>query len=124
MAEHGKSDAPAPPDTKVGEPTGPCGKDEKDNNDHPPFDLEMCASVAEAKELGMDRLKEILTSMGCKCGGSLDERAARLFSLKGLKREDYPKKVRGKNFQEFCHLNKFIYEKSRIRSYRWEYKPS
>ena len=98
VAEHGKSDAPAPPDTKVGEPTGPCGKDEKDNNDHPPFDLEMCASVAEAKELGMDRLKEILTSMGCKCGGSLDERAARLFSLKGLRREDYPKKVRGKNF--------------------------
>jgi hypothetical protein len=104
VAEHGKSDVPAPPDNKVGEPNGPCtgtdliGKDGKDDNDHPPFDLEKCASVAEAKELGMDRLKEILTSMGCKCGGSLDERAARLFSLKGLRREDYPKKVRGKNF--------------------------
>lgn len=101
VAEHGKSDAPAPPDNKVGdrEPTGPCGKDdEKDDNDHPPFDLEKCASLAEAKELGMDRLKEILTSMGCKCGGSLDERAARLFSLKGLKREEIPKKFRGKNF--------------------------
>ena len=63
-----------------------------------PFDLNKCQSLSEAKELGMDRLKEILLSMGCKCGGSLDERAERLFSLKGLKREDYPKKVRGKGF--------------------------
>ena len=63
-----------------------------------PFDLESCKSLSEAKELGMDRLKEILLSLGCKCGGSLDERAERLFSLKGLKREDYPKKVRGKKF--------------------------
>jgi len=62
------------------------------------FDLESCKSLSEAKELGMDRLKEILLSLGCKCGGSLDERAERLFSLKGLKREDYPKKVRGKKF--------------------------
>jgi hypothetical protein len=30
--------------------------------------------------------------------GTLDERAARLFSLKGLRRDQYPTKVRGKNF--------------------------
>jgi hypothetical protein len=30
--------------------------------------------------------------------GTLDERATRLFSLKGLRRDEYPKKVRGKNF--------------------------
>jgi len=91
VAEQDKSNAPAPPDNN----TDSIGKDDKD---HPPFDLDKCESLVEAKELGMDRLKEILTLMGCKCGGSVDERAARLFSLKGLKREDYPKKVRGKNF--------------------------
>ena len=99
VATHGKAEAPAPSDEKVEESavsTDSTGKDEK--KDLPPFDLGKCESLDEAKQLGMDRLKEILTSMGCKCGGSLDERAARLFSLKGLKRQDYPKKVRAKNF--------------------------
>ena len=99
VATHGKADATVPSDEKVEESavsTDSTGKDEK--KDLPPFDLDKCESLDEAKQLGMDRLKEILTSMGCKCGGSLDERAARLFSLKGLKREDYPKKVRAKNF--------------------------
>ena len=77
--------------------TDSTGKNEKKDLS-PPFDLDKCESLDEAKQLGMDRLKDILTSMGCKCGGSLDERAARLFSLKGLKRDDYPKKVRAKNF--------------------------
>ncbi|KAL7546564.1 hypothetical protein ACHAWF_009891 [Thalassiosira exigua] len=62
------------------------------------FDLAKCSSVEELREMGPDRLKDILLSMGIKCGGMLDERAARLFSLKGLRREEYPRKVRGKNF--------------------------
>ena len=63
-----------------------------------PLDLETIKSLSELKDLGMDRIKDTLLSMGCKGGGSLHERAGRLFSLKGLRREDYPKKVRGKNF--------------------------
>jgi len=62
------------------------------------FDLNSCASVQELLELGSDRLKSILLSMGIKCGGTVEQRAERLFSLKGLRREDYPQKVRGKNF--------------------------
>lgn len=98
VAAHGKAAATAavPSSEKVETSaevsTNSTGKDEK--KDLPPFDLDKCQSLDEAKQLGMDRLKEVLTSMGCKCGGSLDERAVRLFSLKGLKREDYPKKVR------------------------------
>jgi hypothetical protein len=33
--------------------------------------------------------------------GALAERAARLFSLKGLQRKDFPKKVRAKGFLEY-----------------------
>ena len=99
VATHGKADATVPSDVKVEESAVSMDSTEKDEKkDLPPFDLDKCESLDEAKQLGMDRLKEILTSMGCKCGGSLEERAARLFSLKGLKREEYPKKVRAKNF--------------------------
>jgi len=62
------------------------------------FDLNKCSSVQELLKLGSDRLKSILLSMGIKCGGTLEQRAERLFSLKGLRRDDYPQKVRGKNF--------------------------
>ena len=62
------------------------------------FDLNSSASVQELLELGSDRLKSILLSMGIKCGGTLEQRAERLFSLKGLSRENYPQKIRGKNF--------------------------
>jgi hypothetical protein len=63
------------------------------------LDLDQYTSQSQLEELGMDRLKGALMALGVKCGGSLPERAARLFSLKGLKREDYPIKVRAKNFK-------------------------
>lgn len=62
------------------------------------FDLDKCKSIQELEELGPDRLKSILLGMGIKCGGTTQQRAERLFSLKGLRREEYPQKVRGKNF--------------------------
>ena len=62
------------------------------------FNLNDCTSLQQLQELGADRLKNILLSMGIKCGGTLEQRAERLFSLKGLRREEYPQKVRGKNF--------------------------
>mmetsp|Transcript_52661 Transcript_52661/g.111858 ORF Transcript_52661/g.111858 Transcript_52661/m.111858 type:complete len:445 (-) Transcript_52661:94-1428(-) len=62
------------------------------------FELNKCSSIDELKEMGSDRLKNILLSMGVKCGGTPEERAERLFSLKGLRRDEYPKRVRGKNF--------------------------
>ena len=62
------------------------------------FDLDKCKSTQELEELGPDRLKSILLGMGVKCGGTTQQRAERLFALKGLRREEYPQKVRGKNF--------------------------
>lgn len=64
-----------------------------------PLNLDDFTSQEQLEELGLDRLKGALMAIGVKCGGSLHERAARLWSLKGLKRADYPTKVRAKNFK-------------------------
>ncbi|XP_032249864.1 replication stress response regulator SDE2 [Phoca vitulina] len=51
------------------------------------LDLLAFSSVAELEALGLDRLKCELTALGLKCGGTLQERAARLFSIRGLARD-------------------------------------
>ncbi|TGZ74486.1 hypothetical protein CRM22_000904 [Opisthorchis felineus] len=45
---------------------------------------------------GLDVLKESLVARGLKCGGTIQERAARLFSIRGLQPEDYPPKLLAK----------------------------
>lgn len=62
------------------------------------LDLDSYQSVQELEVLGLDRLKGALMALQVKCGGSLSERATRLFSLKGLERKYYPSKVRAKGF--------------------------
>ncbi|XP_037620201.1 replication stress response regulator SDE2 isoform X3 [Sebastes umbrosus] len=47
-------------------------------------DLSSLSSVDQLQSLGLDVLKEELMSRGMKCGGTLTERAARLFSVRGL----------------------------------------
>lgn len=49
-----------------------------------PVDLDKYNSSQELARLGMERLKNALMSRGLKCGGTLEERAERLFSVKGL----------------------------------------
>ena len=49
-----------------------------------------CESVKELLELGGEALKQILLSMGLKCGGTVDMRAERLFSVRNLSKEDFP----------------------------------
>lgn len=61
-----------------------------------PLDLGKYDSVEELEQLGLDRLKSALTALGLKCGGTLRERAARLFSVRGLEAKDYPKKLLAK----------------------------
>ncbi|XP_078503671.1 splicing regulator SDE2 [Lissotriton helveticus] len=51
-----------------------------------PVDLEDFSSAAALELLGLEPLKQELMSRGLKCGGTLQERAARLFSVKGLAR--------------------------------------
>ena len=49
-----------------------------------PVDLEAATSAQELEVFGLELLKTELMSRGLKCGGTLSERAARLFSVKGL----------------------------------------
>ncbi|XP_038206039.1 replication stress response regulator SDE2 isoform X2 [Arvicola amphibius] len=50
-------------------------------------DLFAFSSAAELESLGLERLKCELMALGLKCGGTLQERAARLFSVRGLAKE-------------------------------------
>jgi splicing factor 3A subunit 3 len=59
-------------------------------------DLSSFQSAQALEALGMTRLAEGLVALGLKSGGSLTDRAKRLFSVKGLKPEEYPKSIRGK----------------------------
>merc|ERR1711935_373388 len=47
------------------------------------LDLSAFSSSEEIASLGLDRLKSALMALGLKCGGTLEERASRLFSTKG-----------------------------------------
>ncbi|XP_051550130.1 replication stress response regulator SDE2-like [Myxocyprinus asiaticus] len=49
-----------------------------------PLDLLSVSGVEQLESLGLERLKNELMERGMKCGGTLQERAARLFSVKGL----------------------------------------
>ncbi|KAL3995721.1 hypothetical protein ACER0C_008377 [Sarotherodon galilaeus] len=48
------------------------------------LDLLSASSVKQLESLGLDVLKKELMSRGLKCGGTLSERAARLFAIRGL----------------------------------------
>ncbi|NXE92194.1 SDE2 regulator, partial [Menura novaehollandiae] len=52
-----------------------------------PIDLLVFNSAAELEALGLEKLKMGLMALGLKCGGTLKERAARLFSVRGLSRD-------------------------------------
>ncbi|NXC62929.1 SDE2 regulator, partial [Aleadryas rufinucha] len=52
-----------------------------------PIDLLAFNSAAELEALGLEKLKMGLMSLGLKCGGTLKERAARLFLVRGLSRD-------------------------------------
>ena len=59
-----------------------------------PLDLMCYSSAQELEALGLERLKRELAAAGLKCGGSLSERAVRLFAIRGLTDpQDYPKKL-------------------------------
>lgn len=62
-----------------------------------PLRLGMYNSPEELQVLGMNRLKEALVAMNLKCGGTIEQRAARLWSVRGLKEEEIPKKLKVKS---------------------------
>ncbi|GAB4861598.1 hypothetical protein Ancab_036791 [Ancistrocladus abbreviatus] len=58
-----------------------------------PLNLDDFSSAAELEVLGMERLKSELQACGLKCGGTLQERAARLFLLRTTPLEQLPRKL-------------------------------
>lgn len=58
-----------------------------------PLNFDDYHSAAELEVLGLERLKSELQVRGLKCGGTLQERAARLFLLKTTPLEKLPKKL-------------------------------
>ncbi|KAM3684668.1 hypothetical protein ACJW31_11G061200 [Castanea mollissima] len=61
-----------------------------------PLNFDEFNSAAEMEVLGMERLKSELQARGLKCGGTLQERAARLFLLKSTPLDKLPKKLLAK----------------------------
>ena len=59
-------------------------------------DVDSVASPEDLEVLGLARLKDELVSRGCKCGGTLKERAARLYSVRGLRPEQIDPLLRAK----------------------------
>lgn len=53
-------------------------------------------SISELESLGLDKLKEILVSLSLKAGGSLKERAERLWSVRGKSLEEIPNNLKAK----------------------------
>lgn len=62
-----------------------------------PLRLGMFNTQHELEALGMERLKEALEALGLKCGGTLQDRAARLWSVRGKKPEDIPASLKAKD---------------------------
>ncbi|PQP95582.1 protein SDE2 homolog [Prunus yedoensis var. nudiflora] len=61
-----------------------------------PLNFDEFNSAAEMEVLGLERLKSELQAHGLKCGGTMQERAARLFMLKSTPIEKIPKKLLAK----------------------------
>lgn len=57
------------------------------------LDLSGFSSPAELASLGLDRLKSALQSLSLKCGGTLDERANRLWLTKGKRIDELPEEL-------------------------------
>lgn len=70
-----------------------------------PLRLGMFNHPDELESLGLDRLKEGLIALGLKSGGTLRERAHRLWSVRGKKPEDFPAKLLMKKPDQNGHEN-------------------
>ncbi|XP_068455647.1 splicing regulator SDE2 [Clinocottus analis] len=98
----GGQDLPETPIDQTSRPSGGQGLPEapRDETSSPSEDQSLSqqqgralldrSSVAQLESLGLELLKEELASRGLKCGGTLTERAQRLFSVRGLTPSQIP----------------------------------
>ena len=71
-------------------------EEEKPKVDFSDIELEKVESPGDLEKLGLDHLKFLLQVRKLKCGGTLADRVNRLYSVKNLTPEQYPKKIRAK----------------------------
>jgi len=64
-----------------------------------PLRLGMFNAIEELEALGPDRLKQALEALNLKCGGTLHDRAERLWLVRGKKPEDIPAKLKQKKIE-------------------------
>ncbi|XP_067252460.1 splicing regulator SDE2 [Chanodichthys erythropterus] len=64
--------------------SGPAESSQAHESVEGPLDLLSVSGPEQLEALGLERLKKELMERGMKCGGTLQERAARLFSVRGL----------------------------------------
>lgn len=76
-----------PPQINKVEVEETCIKNEKVQG---PLNLDDFNSTEELQALGLDHLKLALIDRKMKCGGNLEQRAERLFSVKGLTEDQIP----------------------------------
>ena len=62
----------------------------------PPIVLERLQRVEQLVDLGLEPLKCELSRRGLKCGGTLEQRAARLWATKGKPRAEWDKSILAK----------------------------
>ncbi|MCD7471260.1 hypothetical protein HAX54_011594 [Datura stramonium] len=91
-----ENDVAEPSDSLIPTPVPQEDAASNDSDLEKPLNLEEFSSAAELEVLGMERLKSELQVRGLKCGGTLQERAARLFLLKTTPLEMLPKKLLAK----------------------------
>ena len=81
----------------IGKINGWVLKNSNSNNKNPqPLNLGIFNAADDLESLGNDRLKEACEAIGLKCGGTIKERALRLWSVRGMKFEDIPQKLKAK----------------------------
>ena len=61
------------------------------------IDLNQFSSGQELRQLGLGTLKSLLQARGLKCGGTIEERAERLFSIKGTPRDQLDTRILSKS---------------------------
>lgn len=86
--EGGAAGLPAPADGGCSSPPG--SPAETPVVPPAPLDLDAVDAVEDLAALPLDRLKAALQALGMKCGGTAQQRAERLWSVRGLPQADIP----------------------------------
>lgn len=81
---------------KNGQIQGWVSRGVKSGGEKQPLRLGVFNSPQELEVLGLERLKEGLEALGLKCGGTLKDRAERLWSVRGVKPSEIPEKLKAK----------------------------